>query len=99
MHNEPKPMMMMIAASACGKIILFGEHAVVYDRPAIAVQVTQVQATVTIEPAERGVTIHALDTNQVVSLDRTGSTDPLASIVRVTLNHLGIMQADLSIAI
>ncbi len=43
----------MVSASAPGKIILFGEHAVVYGQPAIAVPVTQVQARVTITPGER----------------------------------------------
>jgi mevalonate kinase len=36
----------MITACAPGKIILFGEHAVVYGRPALAVPVLQVQAQV-----------------------------------------------------
>ncbi len=40
-------------SAACGKIILFGEHAVVYGRPAIAAPVTGISLTVSIEDADR----------------------------------------------
>jgi mevalonate kinase len=78
----------LVSAAACGKVILFGEHAVVYRRPALAVPLTQVQATATIEPGEAGITIDAPDLNQSVSLDRASPASPLAAIVRLTLGHL-----------
>lgn len=38
-------------ATACGKLILFGEHAVVYGSPAIAIPLTGLKVRTTIEPA------------------------------------------------
>ncbi len=40
-----------ITATACGKLILLGEHAVVYDSPAIAIPLTSLKVRTTIEPA------------------------------------------------
>jgi len=52
-----------VERSACAKIILCGEHAVVYDRPAIALPLPRLRARAAVEPAagEGGLRIFAPD--------------------------------------
>jgi mevalonate kinase len=80
----------MTLASAPGKVILFGEHAVVYGRPAIAVPVTEVQATADVQPGAegQGVVVIASDLDQRIAVREAGDGDPLASIVRLTLQAM-----------
>ena len=69
-------------ASAPGKIILFGEHAVVYGRPALAIPVTQIHADVEVSDSARaGIWIHAPDVNLHAELNTLPSDHPLASVI------------------
>ena len=68
--------------SAPGKIILFGEHAVVYGRPALAIPVTQVHADVEVLDSSRaGIWIHAPDVNLHAELNTLPSDHPIASVI------------------
>ncbi len=80
----------MIEASAPGKVILFGEHAVVYNQPAIAVPLSDVRtyarlisATGSDTPSIR---IHAKDLGQDYWLHERDDRDPLALALRLTLD-------------
>ena len=73
----------MIKATAPGKVILFGEHAVVYGRPAIAAPVSQMRATAVITPSPDSDThLIAPDLNLAMTLSEAGEENPLAAAVR-----------------
>lgn len=72
-----------IITHAPGKIILLGEHAVVYGQPALAVPVSQLTATATLAPAAQCV-IHAPDLGRRYPLSAAGADDPIAAAIRLT---------------
>jgi mevalonate kinase len=72
----------MTIPSAPGKIILFGEHAVVYGRPALAIPVTQVHADVEILDSDSsGIWIHAPDVDLHAELNTLPANHPIASVI------------------
>jgi mevalonate kinase len=77
----------MFQASAPGKIILFGEHAVVYGRPAIAVPVNRLQATATVAPGRpgQGVLLELPDVGDQMTVTADAAGGPLAHVTALAL--------------
>src|SRR5690606_35412725 len=83
-------------ATAPGKAILFGEHAVVYGQPAIAVPLTEIGARATVradvQGQTNGVTIHAPDIDLQGPLKDLPLDHALHQAVVLTLRELGLTE-------
>ncbi|HJM17815.1 MAG TPA: mevalonate kinase [Candidatus Poseidoniia archaeon] len=74
--------------TAPGKIILFGEHAVVYGKPAIAIPVSGMRASAWSETGEKGLTINALDLGEKFKLkDSNNQFTVLAQAILARTNQ------------
>ncbi len=84
--------------SAPGKLILCGEHAVVYNRPAIALPLSDVRAYASLRslPPGSGLHINAPDLGQTWQLTSV-SDDPLSELSRAVLGELALVEPDLEI--
>ncbi len=81
----------MTHASAPGKIILFGEHAVVYGQPALAVPVNQVHADADVSDFDRaGIWINAPDIRLNAELSGLALDDALAATISAVYSALNI---------
>lgn len=76
------------SGQAPGKIILFGEHAVVYGRPAIAAPVHQLRAYAAVfEDGE--CVVEAPDIGRRIRVEEATRDDPLAQAVRLVCSQVG----------
>ena len=81
---------MQTTASAPGKVILCGEHAVVYGQPAIALPLADVRATAVIQDQRQGsgLVVHTPDTGERWHY-ASSQQHPFALLIGSTLAQLG----------
>ena len=80
---------METTAIAPSKIILFGEHSVVYGYPAIAIPISQVAATATVKDADDGIRLNLPDVDLSFAFNpESDEAHPLLTAVSLALSHL-----------
>ena len=83
-----------LSATAPGKIILFGEHAVVYSRPAIAIPISNLKARAMIKPSPRGkpgaILIQAPGIGLESELADLPADHPIAAAINWVCKEVGI---------
>ncbi len=87
---------MTITHSAPGKIILCGEHSVVYGRPAIAVPVSDLRAYAEVRPGSpgTGLILRSQDLRQEIALKNAPQEHTLGKASRLVLQHLNTPEPD-----
>lgn len=95
--------MIEVEASAPAKIILFGEHAVVYGQPAIAVPVSSLRAHARVTPnlpGHSGMQIVASDLGETLTVDLESELEhALAVMARLVLKTLDSQPPDATITL
>lgn len=90
------PLPQISTGSAPGKVILFGEHAVVYGQPAIAVPLNNLRATATITAAGHYLEKLVVDAPGIAmhtSFNKLAEDHPLAAAILETMRTLNISEA------
>jgi mevalonate kinase len=80
---------MSLSASACAKIILLGEHAVVYGRPAVALPLPEIRARAEFIQESSPFTLDAPQIGVNARLDELSPNNAMVQVLRIVSSRLG----------